>query len=54
MDDIFVVLTADLRKIDYVVLAQLTVWFLLNVLVILYPMYLFEVCDLSSMIKTTN
>ena len=54
MDDIFVVLTADLRKIDYVVLAQLTVWFLLNVLVILYPMYLFEVCDLSSTIRTAN
>ena len=54
MDDIFCVLTVDFRKIDYVVSAQLTFWFLLNVLVILYPMYLFEVCDLSSMIKTTN
>ena len=34
MDDVFVVLTTDLIKIDYVVLAQLTFWFLLNVLVI--------------------
>ena len=54
MDDVFVVLTIDLIKIDYVVLAQLTFWFLLNVLVILYPMYLFEVCDLSSTIRTAN
>ena len=54
MDDIFVVLIIDLRKIDYVVSVQLTFWFLLNVLVILYPIYLFEVCDLSSMIRTAN
>ena len=54
MDDIFVVLIIDLRKIDYVVSVQLTFWFLLNVLVILYQIYLFEVCDLSSMIRTTN
>ena len=47
MDDIFVVRIADLSKSDYVVLAQLTFWFLLNVLVILYPMYLYEDCDLS-------
>ena len=54
MDDIFVVRTANLRKSDYVVLAQLTFWFLLNVLVILYPMYLYEDCDLSSMVRTAN
>jgi len=54
MDDIFVVLTADLRKIDYIVSAQLTFWFFLNVLIILYPMYRFEVCDLSSTIRTAN
>ena len=34
MDDVFVVLTTVLRKIDYVVSAHLTFWFLLNVLVI--------------------
>ena len=54
MDDIFVVRIADLRKSDYIVLAQLTFWFLLNVLVILYPMYLIEFCDLSSMIRSVN
>ena len=54
MDDIFVVRTANLRKSDYVVLAQLTFWFLLNVLVILYPMYLYKDCDLSSMVRTAN
>ena len=54
MDDIFVVRTANLRKSDYVVLAQLTFWFLLNVLVILYPMYLYEDCDLSSTVRTAN
>ena len=54
MDDVFVVRTTDLRKSDYIVLAQLTFWFLLNVLVILYPMYLYEDCDLSSMVRTTN
>ena len=54
MDDVFVVRTADLRKSDYVVSAQLTFWFLLNVLVILYPMYLYEDCDLSSMVRTAN
>ena len=54
MDDVFVVQTADLRKSDYVVLAQLTFWFLLNVLVILYPMYRYEDCDLSSTVRTAN
>ena len=54
MDDIFVVRIADLRKSDYIVLAQLAFWFLLNVLVILYLMYLYENCDLSSMVRTTN
>ena len=54
MDDVFVMLTTDLRKIDYVVTAQLTFSFLLNELVILYPMYLFQDCDLSSMIRTAN
>ena len=54
MDDVFVVLTTDLRKIDYVVSTQLTFSFLLNELVILYPMYLFQDCDLSSMIRTAN
>ena len=54
MDDVFVVLTTDLRKIDYVVSAQLTFSFLLNELVILYPMYLIEFCDLSSMIRFAN
>ena len=54
MDDVFIVRTVDLRKSDYIVLAQLTLWFLLNVLVILYPMYLYEDCDLSSMVRTAN
>ena len=54
MGDLFVVRTTDLRKSDYIVSAQLTFWFLLNVLVILYPMYLYEDCDLSSMVRTTN
>ena len=54
MDDVFVVRTVDLRKSDYIVLAQLTLWFLLNVLVILYPMYLYEDCDLSNMVRTAN
>ena len=54
MDDIFVVLSVNFRKIDYVVSAQLNFWFLLNVLVILYPMYLIEFCDLSSMIRSAN
>ena len=54
MDDVFVVRTTNLRKSDYVVLAQLTFWFLLNVLVILYLMYLYEDCDLSSRVRTAN
>ena len=54
MDNVFVVRTANLRKSDYVVSKQLTFWFLLNVLVILYPMYFYEDCDLSSMVRTTN
>ena len=54
MDDVFVVRIADLRKSDYIVLAKLTFWFLLYVLVILYPMYLYEDCDLSSMVRTAN
>ena len=54
MDDIFVVRIADLRKSDYIVLAQLTFWFLLNVLVILYLMYLYEDCDLSNMVRIAN
>ena len=51
MDEVFFVRIADLRKSDYIVLAQLTFWFLLNVLVILYLMYLYEDCDLSSMVR---
>ena len=54
MDDVFLVRTVDLRKSDYIVSAPLTFWFLLNVLVILYPMYLYEDCDLSSMVRTAN
>ena len=54
LDDVFVALTVDFRKIDYVVSAQLTFWFLLNVLVILYPMYMIELCDLSSTIRSAN
>ena len=54
MGDIFVVRIADLRKSDYIVVAQLTFWFLLNVLVILYLMYLYEDCDLSSMLRIAN
>ena len=54
MDDVFIVRTTDLRKSDYIVLAQLTFWFLLNVLVILYLVYLYEDCDLSSMVRTAN
>ena len=54
MDDVFVVRTTDLRKSDYIVLAQLAFWFLLNVLVILYLMYLYEDCDLSSMVRIAN
>ena len=54
MDDVFLVQTADLGKSDYVVSKQLTFWFLLNVLVILYPMHFYENCDLSSMIRIAN
>ena len=54
LDDVFVALTVDFRKIDYVVSAQLNFWFLLNVLVILYLLYLYEDCDLSSMVRTAN
>ena len=54
MDEVFFVRIADLRKSDYIVLAQLTFWFLLNVLVILYLLYLYEDCDLSSMVRTAN
>ena len=54
LDNVFVALTVDFRKIDYVVSAQLTFWFLLNVLVILYPMYMIELCDLSSTIRSAN
>ena len=54
MDNVFVVQTIDLRKSDYIVLAQLTFWFLLNVLVILYLMYLYEDFDLSSTVRTAN
>ena len=51
MGDVFVVRTTDLRKSDFIVSTQLTFWFLLNVLVILYLMYLYEDCDLSSMVR---
>ena len=54
MDDVFVVRTANLRISDYVVLALCELLGLLNVLVILYPMYLYEDCHLSSMVRTAN
>ena len=54
MGDVFVVRTTDLRKSDFIVSTQLTFWFLLNVLVILYPMYLYEDCDFSSIVRTAN
>ena len=54
MDDVFVVQTADITKSDYVVSAKLTFWFLLNVLVILYPTYFYEDCNFSNMVRTAN
>ena len=54
MDDIFVVRIVDLRKSDYVVSKQLTFWVFFNVLVNLYPMYLYEDFDLSSMVRIAN
>ena len=43
-----------LGKVTTLYWLYLTFWFLLNVLVILYPMYLYEDCDLSSMVRTAN
>ena len=57
MDNVFVVLTTDLIKIDYVVLAQLTFLVFAKCtcnLTIPYPMYLLQVCDLSSTIRIAN
>ncbi|KAK4597022.1 hypothetical protein RGQ29_014867 [Quercus rubra] len=43
-----------LGKVTTLYWVNVNFWFLFNVLVILYPMYLYKDCDLSSMVRTAN